>query len=304
MRVDPAYREALRAAGLLRVGDVLARVDGRVAAWSRSTDTVYLPGRPGEPGFFVKRYLYPTWRKRWRAMLRGTFFGLHRGQAEYQSLHTLRALGVSAARPVAWGVRRVAHFVTACYLITEAVPDVRNLTTFARDVQTGRQRLTPCQRRRLIQVLARQVADLHATGVAHGQLFWRNILVRHGLDGQPEFFFLDAQIRRSWPRLATISARWRHELACLAVSAEPFTRRTERLRFLYEYLGRPPRAAHVKTAACEIARLARPLQRHERQRIKMNDLFEEWNRQLPRECSAEATPAAPRLAVLASGVRR
>lgn len=286
IRSDPAYRDALRACGLLRVEDILARVSGRVAAWSRSTDTLHVPGPGGGPGFYVKRYYYPSWRKRIRGTFRGTFFGMHRGQAEHRSLQTMRTLGISAVRPVACGVRRVAHFVTACFLITEEVPEACNLTTFARDVAIGRERLSRGQRLVMIDRLARQVAEMHAAGFAHGQLFWRNVLVRPGLDGTPEFFFLDARSLPPWRRLKAGGDWWQRELAHLTVSALPFTTRTERLRFLLRYFGVRRLSPQVKMHARAIAAGARRWQRHETQRIKMNDLFEQWNRQLAREVSS------------------
>jgi hypothetical protein len=56
IRIDPAYREGLRACALDRVEDVLARTAGRVAAWSRTTDALHVVGVDGSPGFYVKRY--------------------------------------------------------------------------------------------------------------------------------------------------------------------------------------------------------------------------------------------------------
>ena len=84
IRIDPAYRDALQSCGLTRVEDLLKRVDGRVYAWSRTTDTVYVPCPGGRPGFYLKRYHYP----RWRGRLRGTFRGvsgkhLHRYLQEF-----------------------------------------------------------------------------------------------------------------------------------------------------------------------------------------------------------------------------
>jgi hypothetical protein len=283
IRIDPAYREGLRACALDRVDDVLTRTAGRVAAWSRTTDTVHLPGVDGGPGFYVKRYYYATWRKRLRGTLRGTFFGVHRGRAEFHLLSEMRSLGLPAVRPVAYGSRRVGHFVTACFLITEEVPGARNLTTFARDVLTGREPLDNELRRLVVRRLARQVAELHAVGFAHGQLFWRNVLVRIGPAGEPEFFFLDVRPRRGGRRLGRGTRWWLHELSHMAVSARPFTTRSERMRFLVEYHGARQLSPDVKRQIREIDRLARRWERHERQRIKMNDLFEEWNRQLEAE---------------------
>ena len=292
IRIDPAKRDDLRARGLLRVDEILSRVDGRVVAWSRSTDTLHVPGDEGRPGFYLKRYRYSSWRKRIRTMFRGTFFGKHRGQAEFTALRTMRALGIAVTPPIAHGARRIGHFVSACFLITEEVPNARNLTTFARDVAAGRQHLSRSQRQAMIDGLAQQVARMHAAGFSHGQLFWRNILVRLGDDGSPEFFLLDAQPIPRWRRLGAAAAWWRRELANLTVSALPFTTRAERLRFLRRYLrcGRltPENKSHART----IDTLSQRWQRHETQRVKMNDLFEEWNRQLAREPATEQTAAA------------
>jgi len=283
IRIDPAYRDGLHACALDRVGDVLTRTAGRVAAWSRTTDTVYVAGADGSPGFYVKRYYYATWRKRLRGTLRGTFLGAHRGRAEFRLLSEMRSLGLPAVRPVAYGSRRVGHFVTACFLITEEVPGARNLTTFARDVTTGREPLDDDLRTLLVQRLARQVAELHAAGFAHGQMFWRNVLVRMGPTGEPEFFFLDVRPRRGGRRLGRGTRWWLHELSHMAASARPFTSRSERMRFLVEYHGARRLSTDVKRQIREIDRLAWRWENHERQRIKMNDLFEEWNRQLDAE---------------------
>ncbi len=288
IRIDPAYRDGLRAGALDRVDDVLTRTAGLVAAWSRTTDTVHVAGVDGDPGFYVKRYYYATWRKRVRGTFRGTFFGAHRGRAEFHLLREMRALGLPAVRPVAHGARRVGHFVTACFLITEEVPGARNLTTFARDIITGREPLDDEQRVLLVRRLARQVAELHAAGFAHGQLFWRNVLVRMGPTGEPEFFFLDVRPRRGGRRLGRRGRWWLLELSHMAASAQPFTSLRERVRFLAEYHGARRLSPDLRLQIREIDQLARRWESHERQRIKMNDLFEEWNRQLETENRRDA----------------
>jgi len=294
MRMDPAYRDALRECGLDRVGLLLARIGQRVAAWSRTTDTVHVPCEGGGPGFYLKRYFYPRWRNRIRGLFRGTFFGLHRGEAEFRLLNEMRALGLPAVRPVAHGVRRIGHFVAACFLITEEVPGAVNLTTFAREVASGRQPLDFAQRVALVRRLAQQVAAIHAAGFAHGQLFWRNVLVRPDPSGEPEFFFLDVRPRRGKRRLGRPVTWWMEELAQLEASALPFTTRVDRMRFLAEYFGARRLPPVIKAQIREIDRLARRWRRHEKQRIKMNDLFEEWNRQLAAELARAAGRAAPR----------
>ena len=290
MRTDPAYSERLRACGLDTVDKVLARVEGCVAAWSRTTDTLYVPSADGTPGFYLKRYFFPNWTKRLRGTLRGTFFGMHRGQAEYRALNVMRALGIPAVRPVAYGDRRVGHFLAACFLITEEVPGARNLTAFALDVAAGRESLAPAPRRAFLAALAEQLSALHATGCSHGNLFWRNVLVRQGPDRRPEFFFLDAQPLRSWWRLGRNGHWWLRELAQVTVSAVPFTTRTERLRFVQHYLGGAPLTPELKDQLRQIERQAQTWRQHELRRIRMTRLFEEWNRQLQAESGASCGP--------------
>ncbi len=286
MRSDPAYRERLAACGLDTVRGVLERVEGRVAAWSRTTDTLYVSGPGDTPGFYVKRHFFPTWIKRLRGTFRGTFFGMQRGQIEYAGLNTMRALGLPAVRPVAYGVRRALHFVTACFLITEEVPEAENLTTFAQEVAAGRRHLTRTQRQKLIQELATQVAAVHATGFVHGNLFWRNVLVREGPAGKPEFFFLDVQQPHFWQCFREASPMWVRDLAQTTVSSLPFTERADRLRFLKCYLRCARMTPKTQQRAAEIEQLARQWQRHEQRRIHMNSLFGAWNRQLVSELPA------------------
>lgn len=293
MRVDPAYAERLRAAGLDTVERVLAWRDGRVAAWSRTTDTIFVPSADDQPGFYVKRHFFPRWSNRLRGTFRGTYFGLHRGQAEYLALNAMRSLGIPAVRAIAYGGRRVAHFLSACFLITEEVPDAFNLTTFATQVLTGRRTLDRAARGALIRALAAQLVTMHGTGVSHGNLFWRNILVRGTPDAQPEFFFLDAQPLRIWERLRAGGQWWTRELAQVTVSALAFTTRTERLRFFCEYFDTPRLTPTLKDRVRQIERLARTWRGHEQRRIHMNRLFDEWNRQLS-EQERKDQPRPPR----------
>lgn len=296
MRIDPAYRARLQACGLDRVEKVLARSDGRVAAWSRTTDTLFVAGEKGLPGFYVKRHFFPSWIKRLRGAFRGTFFGMHRGQAEHLALNALRKAGIPAARPVAYGARRCGHFLCACFLITEEVPDAENLTTYASAPPAGGAALSPATRRRIVQSLAQCVANMHAAGVSHDNLFWRNILIRSRPDGGPEFFLLDPQPVRAWERLGAGGNLWLRELAQLAVSSRPFCTRSEQLRFLRGYLGGQRLTPELKAQVRQMARLAEPWHAHEQRRIRMNTLFELWHRRLEREAesreSTECTLAA------------
>lgn len=283
LHIEPPYRQRLRALGLGRLGDILARVDDRVVAWSRTTETTFVPGEAGSPGFYVKRYYYPSFGRRLRAALRGTLIGKHRATAEALLLRQLRAAGVLAVRPIAWGARRRGQFVTASVLVTEEVPQSQNLTRFAQQLALGKLRVTRDFREQMITNLARQVADMHANGFWHGQLFWRNILLRVGLADEPEFYFLDVRPRRGKRRLGRSVSWWVQDLAQLTVSALPFTSRAQRLRFLQQYVGQREITAGMRAQIAPIIRLAERWRTHEQKRIRMADAFDRWRERLASE---------------------
>lgn len=286
LHLERPYRDTLRACELDTVPKILAHCTGEVAAWSRTTDTTRVPGPGGVPGFYLKRYRYPTWNKRIRGMFRGTFFHKHRGQEEYALLSSMRRLGIPAVRPVAYGARRVGHFVSACFLITEEVPGACNLTSYAGDVLAGRATVDAAMRRAMCDELAERMAAMHEAGFAHGQLFWRNVLVRVACTGAPEFFFLDARPGRGRRWLARRSERYLNELAHTAASALPFTTRSERTRFVNRYLR--VRQLHLEKREVHryLLRLAERYGGHELQRIRMAERFETWNRHLSLEQQA------------------
>src|SRR5436190_634567 len=73
----------------------------------------------------------------------------------------------------------VGHFVTSCFLVTEAVPDAMSLAAFVQtfsrlEVAESRTRL----RHELLRSLAAEIRHMHEAGFVHQDLFWRNVLVR------------------------------------------------------------------------------------------------------------------------------
>lgn len=237
MLIDTPFRERLQRAGLDSVQAVLNCVGDRLAAWSRTTDTVLvkLPGRDGS--IYIKRYHYPRWRQRLRGMLRGTFLRASRARSEFRALTAMRRLGIQAVRPIAFGERRILHFVRSCFLITEAVPDAMSLGTF---IKTFAEHGITVQARRakleILTSLARQIRHMHEMGFVHRDLFWRNVLIRPLPDDRFEFYFLDASVGR---RIRIAQRRQDsivHDIAAMGVLAPEFCSKSDQLRFLLEYL--------------------------------------------------------------------
>lgn len=233
--IDAPFRERLVAAGLSSVSAVLACVGDALAAWSRTTDAIRVES-PAGGSFYIKRYHYPRWKQRFRAMLRGTFFRNSRARNEYRTLMLMRKLGIQAVRPVAYGERRVFHFVRSCFLITETVPAAMSLATFIRNY--SHHRATPLARQARLEILtslARQVRHMHEAGFVHRDLFWRNVLIRPLPDNRFEFYFLDASVGkriRFAPRQESIV----RDIAAMSALAPEFCSKADQLRFLLEYL--------------------------------------------------------------------
>jgi hypothetical protein len=281
IRIVPAYRERLRLAGLDTVDRVLKCIGDQVVAWSRSTDTVRvdLPAGAGGGAIFIKRYHLLRWRSRIKAMLRGAFLGSSRAQGEFDRLRQMLAAGAPVVRPVACGERRILHFLRSSFLITDSVTGAVSLTTFAQ--QSGdaqRPRLSFRERRDFVRSLARSVADLHQRGLAHGALFWRNVLVRRSVgEGGPfEFAFLDAPGRRRLNVRATDgrrSAAVVNDLAAMAALAPRFCSRSEMLRFFCAYSGTHRLGDPHRQLARLVSERARSLRDHELYRLKMDGIF-------------------------------
>lgn len=237
IHIDPPFQARLNRVALARVDEVLRCEGDRLAAWSRTGDTI-LRGLQGGGAVYIKRYHFPTWSRRFRGMFRGTFFKASRARSEYRALTAMRRLGIHAVRPIAFGERRVLHFVRSCFLITEAVPEAMSLVSFIRTfanhedaARTRRARLE------ILTSLARQVRHMHEMGFVHRDLFWRNVLIRPLPDDRFEFYFLDATVGR---RIRIPQRRQDsivHDIAALGVLAPRFCSKSDQMRFLLEYLG-------------------------------------------------------------------
>lgn len=271
--IDPAYAEALSKAGLDTVQRVLDCPGDRLAAWSRTTDSVQVLLEDGAC-VFIKRYHYPRWKSRLKGMLRGTFFGMSRVRAEFRALQAMRKLGIQAVRPVAYGERRALHFVHSCFLVTEAVPNSVSLATYAQQY-LGDNHSPACfrKRRRVLTGLARQVRHMHEKGFVHGDLFWRNVLIRVLGEENCEFYFLDASLgHRIWRK-----DRGRpgivDDLAGLMAIAPVFCSRTDMARFAKTYLDVNRLDADAAAWMMRIANRSMAFRKHEALRLRLNDVF-------------------------------
>ncbi|MBL7139917.1 MAG: hypothetical protein ISS74_03325 [Planctomycetes bacterium] len=156
-----------------------------------------------------------------------------RGMAGFRRGHMLLVRGIATARPAAAVHRRRGGKVADAVLVTERVAGAQPLAEW---LQAGP---APAARRHVTWALARMLRRLHDAGLAHRDLKAPNILVAPADDPRPKVVLVDLDGLR---RPVHVSARRRgRDLMRLAVSLEEWgvARRTDRLRFLRTYLGRP-----------------------------------------------------------------
>jgi len=238
MTIDRPFREQLSRAGLDSVSDILACVGDRLAAWSRTSDTIAQDLPNSDCTLFIKRYHYPQWRRRIRGMFRGTFLKMSRARSEYRALRLMRQLGIQGVRPIAYGERRVCHFLKSCFLITEAVPDAMPLSAFIMTFGKHRASARAVRfRREILLTLARQVRHMHDAGFVHRDLFWRNVLIRPMPGDRFEFYFLDASVGRRIRLLQRRRDSIVGDIAAMGAVAPHFCSKADQLRFLLEYFG-------------------------------------------------------------------
>ena len=166
--------------------------------------------------YFIKKYHH-----RGRGLRR--FMGRSRARAEWENILLFQCFGIPTPRLVAYGETGQNGVV-----VTEALPDVRDLQSYAQHELSSRFVES------VIDRLSRYVRALHHQGFVHNDLKWRNILAKP--DGE-QVYIIDSPLGRRVPRLL-IARRIVKDLACLDKVAKYRLTRTQRLRFYLRYKDR------------------------------------------------------------------
>ena len=265
--ITPEWQELLRQRGLPGVEAVYRLREGAVLKGGAATELRRLEWRDDNQTrvLFIKKYWYPTSRLRWSGFYRGTFFGTSKVRREYENLARLRAWGLDAPAPVAYGEERRGRWLHRSYLISEGVPSPMPLDVFIRDVLPA---MSAPERRRQQTELLQRLADctrrMHEHHFVHHDYFWRNIL----LSGRSlaHFFLIDSHKGRCWKSWAEFDGRAK-DLATLDSPAPWFFRRSERLRFFLRYREHPRLTTGDKDLVRLILRLAKPMRTSQLNRV-------------------------------------
>jgi len=155
-----------------------------------------------------------------------------RARNEWMAGHALAVLGLATPRTLALveGRGRRSSFV-----VTEFAPALRELDRSIHEEWARERQVPPSARRGLVRLAAELVATLHARRLYHNDLKAKNLLLgRRESDGSPALWIIDLTGVRVGRRFT--ERRRRKNLAQLDTSLPPEASRTDRRRFLREYL--------------------------------------------------------------------
>lgn len=218
VQIDPRYESELHAIGLSSFDAI---VDHFTSGMALDEGVFVTAAHLGDhTNVFFKLYSYdrPTARFWKRAS---------KARREFENYERLRKLGVSVAQRVAVGEERDRlGRLKRAFVITAAVPGARTLIDFVREQPSRDIRRDLCRR------LAQATRAMHDANFFYYDLVWRNVLV----NGSGELVFIDCP-RGGASRFGRERCKLR-DLASLDKLASKHCRRTERLGFVLEYLGK------------------------------------------------------------------
>lgn len=161
-------------------------------------------------------------------------FRYGRSYYECRNLLFFRALGISAARVLAWGkYRNVIGRVTEEFIVTEALEGAIPLDQYVRENRPG-----ALETAKIAKRLGQWLRVLHENDFFHKDLHWRNVLIRK-IQGRIELGLIDCP-RGTFHRFNPIRRHWRlKDCATLDKSACVLFPNVARAVFLRHYLDAP-----------------------------------------------------------------
>lgn len=182
---------------------------------------------------YLKRYNAFSWR-----IPLGSFFRHSGAVKALRGAAVLSRARIGAAKPVAAVESRSWGMVTKSFFFTEAIERGKTVDAYWRDDLSGLEDQNGFRRRRgFLRALASLFESLHGQDIYHGDLKDANILVVPSTDARADcFYLLDLEGIRKYRCLS--DRRRIKNLVQLNRTLGRYLRRTEKICFLKEYLGR------------------------------------------------------------------
>jgi tRNA A-37 threonylcarbamoyl transferase component Bud32 len=161
-----------------------------------------------DEGFFLKTFSPESWR----ASLKDGFRHSKARRAQQVS-RALTAAGLYAPLAMAAGEKRNNRLLSRAFLVTLPVAGV-SLIDFLRDCHAGKKSIPFAKKHAALRQLARVIRRFHDLGFVHGDLLPTNIFVVQRDNHDLDFYFMDNDRTRRYPR-RTPQLLWRRNLVQL-----------------------------------------------------------------------------------------
>ncbi len=225
-------------------GTLKPTVASRVLKRGRGTTVtlVFLPAG----AVVVKHYRSTTWRRWADALLHGS-----PARLAWHGAQLFQACGFPVPRPLAACEKRVAGTVRESFYVSEGLLTQIPLNVYWRTQQHTWPRR---HKRAFLRALAAFVRTVHTAGVYIGDLKDENLLVEESGVSHWQFYLVDLDRVRRFPSLT--QRRRLKNLVQLERTLGHSARLSERLSFLYAYLGDPlPSRAQRQTFLRRLVRI-------------------------------------------------
>ena len=128
--IDPAWTALLDSHGVGTLSSLLNWEEGVLVESANGSEVwrVSITDSAGvERVLYLKKYFIYDAKRLRSEFLKGAFFGRSKASREFGNLERLRGFEIDVTAPVAFGEERSLGRLTRCFLMTEEVPESRNL---------------------------------------------------------------------------------------------------------------------------------------------------------------------------------
>ena len=257
LHVNTAFVPLLRSNGFTTFASLMNYSGGEVAKHliaERPTTRIELNSSDGRVVCFLKRHAAARLKEYFKPLIRLRWPRIG-AKPEWDAIAHFREAGIATMTPIAWG----SHGRQSL-LVTQAIDGCEKLSDWMHRVPRPTAPAQVAEIRRIIQEVAAVTRTMHQAGLHHQDLYAGHILLP--ADAARGIHLLDLGRVRRHRHLATF---WIvKDLAQLHYSTPWFTR-TDHLRFLITYLGRPlvpADRAFIQRILAKAARIRKHSRKH------------------------------------------
>jgi len=269
--IHPDYTERLKTLGLDSIPGVLhsSREETTCTDANQEKNVVKrieITYEGQTQAFYLKLFRNSDFKVIWTRAFRGSFFGRSMLRTEYENLEKLAKCGLRTPELVAYGDHRFAGGVINSFIITKEIPQAMGVDYLAHEwlgQQTDEDRKRKTDE--LVHEAARVVKKMHGHGFEHHDLFLRNMMISE-LD-MSKLYVMDTPRGFFWPRFI-MRKRRAFDLATLDSAATQSFTRSQRMRFMLQYLSHDRLTKEDKQFVRKVLALCEPMSKRQLRRLE------------------------------------